>query len=218
MMNDTYLFLFGGNPSQSEGSKTFAKQAGKEHAKIALLIIYREGWQDYLARYTEQWIKSGVNPENIEVIIPDQDGKLNYEAATWIIEAATGIFIGGGHTQTYHSLYTKEPFKRLIQAKYKKGTPVAGNSAGALLTTQTMLLSPYDTDSGEPIILNGLGLISNILVSVHYTKWNDADNFKKGLLKTGITTGYGIDDNACLVFKNNKVHSYLGEEHVYHIK
>ncbi|MRH43681.1 peptidase S51 [Aquibacillus halophilus] len=215
MNKDSYLFLFGGNPSQEEASVAFAKKAGGAQAKIALLLIYRDGWQEYLPRYTKYWIEDGVKDKNIHVIISDQNGKIDYSYAKEVIQSSTGIFIGGGHTETYHAIYTSEPFKSLIQNKYNSGVPIAGNSAGALLSTTTVLLSPIDTNNEKAMIINGLGLLSNVLISVHYTKWNDAENLKKGLLKTGIKIGYGIDDQACLIFKNNKVHSYLGEEHVH---
>ncbi|MCT2534921.1 Type 1 glutamine amidotransferase-like domain-containing protein [Aquibacillus koreensis] len=215
MVQDNYLYFFGGNPNQSEASLDFAKKAGGKHAKIALLIIYRQGWEEYLPRYTDPWIRAGVQPQNIDVIIPNQHGELNVDQTIHTLQEATGIYIGGGHTETYHATYVKEPYKSIMQEKYYAGTPIAGNSAGALLLTDQVVLSSIDTDSGETIHLHGLGFVQDILISVHYSKWNDAEHLKGSLANTRISTGYGIDDHACLVVKNGRFHKALGEEKVF---
>jgi cyanophycinase-like exopeptidase len=58
---------------------------------------------------------------------------------------ATGIFIGGGHTPTYHRLYATEPVRGVIRERYEERIPVAGVSAGALIALDPCVLTPDET-------------------------------------------------------------------------
>ncbi|WP_407271994.1 Type 1 glutamine amidotransferase-like domain-containing protein [Radiobacillus sp. PE A8.2] len=216
-MENNHLFLLGGNPSQPEAMQAFVKQAGGNKAKIALLLVYRPGWEAYLPRYTKLWIENGVDPDNISVIIPEPDGYLSMEKAVKTLRNATGIFIGGGHTKTYHFYYTNEILKSMITSQYTNGVPIAGCSAGALILPTQVLLSPSDTDNGKAWLGEGIGLVDNVLISVHYSKWNDAANLELGLLSHDVPIGYGIDDDATLVVKDGKEFSYLGKERVHKV-
>lgn len=51
-MQTRKLYLLGGNTSQEEANSHFAKATGGENAHIALLIVYREGYEAFLPRYT----------------------------------------------------------------------------------------------------------------------------------------------------------------------
>ncbi|UFU01312.1 Type 1 glutamine amidotransferase-like domain-containing protein [Radiobacillus kanasensis] len=128
--------------------------------------------------------------------------------ATTRLNQATGIFIGGGHTKTYYECYVQSSLKEVIQRKYWDGTPIAGNSAGALIMPETILLSPHDTDDGLPWSGSGLGLCKDLVVSVHFSQWNDRDNLLKGIEQLKASIGYGIDEKACLAFKNEQPYQH----------
>lgn len=198
-MQTRKLYLLGGNTSQEEANIHFAKAAGGENARISLLIVYREGWEAFLPRYTNHWIAQGVHENNISVIVPNEKGELDTAKAAEIVSDATGIFIGGGHSETYYSLYTKEPFKQLLREKYAAGTPLAGNSV-----PKTVLLSPHDTDIQQAWCGPGLGILQNQLISVHFSQWQDEPNLISGLHQHNIPFGYGIDEDACLYLENEK--------------
>ncbi|WP_102706437.1 Type 1 glutamine amidotransferase-like domain-containing protein [Terribacillus saccharophilus] len=217
-MQTRKLYLLGGNTSQEEANIHFAKAAGGENARIALLIVYREGWEAFLPRYTNHWIAQGVRENNISVIVPNEKGELDLAKAAEIVSEATGIFIGGGHSETYYSLYTKEPFKQLLRGKYAAGTPLAGNSAGALLMPKTVLLSPHDTDNQQAWSGSGLGILQNQLISVHFSQWQDEPNLISGLHHLNIPIGYGIDEDACLFLENEKPVNVFGSEQVKRIE
>jgi cyanophycinase len=217
-MQTRKLYLLGGNTSQEEANSHFAKATGGENAHIALLIVYREGYEAFLPRYTSHWIAQGVHKKNISVIVPNERGELATEEATDIVSNATGIFIGGGHSETYYSLYAKEPFKQLLREKYAAGTPLAGNSAGALLMPETVLLSPRDTDNQQAWSGPGLGILQNQLISVHFSQWQDEPNLISGLHLHNIPFGYGIDEDACLYLENEKPTAVFGNEQVKRIE
>ncbi|MFP7170099.1 Type 1 glutamine amidotransferase-like domain-containing protein [Terribacillus sp. 7520-G] len=213
-MQTRKLYLLGGNTSQEEANVHFAQAAGGPKAYIALLIVYREGWEAFLPRYTIHWTAQGVREDNIAVIVPDETGYLDTEKAANIIKNATGVFIGGGHSETYYSRYTKQPFKQLLTEKYHAGIPLAGNSAGALIMPETVLLSPHDTDHQQAWSGPGLGLLQNQLISVHFSQWQDEPNLLAGLNQHNIPLGYGIDEDACLYLENELPAAVFGNEQV----
>lgn len=212
-MQTRKLYLLGGNTSQEEANIHFAQAAGGEKAHIALLIVYREGWEAFLPRYTSHWIAQGVQENNISVFLPNEKGELHSAEAAEIVSNATGIFIGGGHSETYYDLYAKEPFKQLLREKYAAGTPLAGNSV-----PETVLLSPHDTDNQQAWSGPGLGILQNQLISVHFSQWQDEPNLISGLHQHNIPFGYGIDEDACLYLENEKPAAVLGNEQVKRIE
>jgi cyanophycinase len=209
-MTDKYLFLFGGNPSLEKANKVFIEKAGGKDAKIALLIMNREGWKEYIPRYTTTWKDQGV--EHYSVVLPDDEGHLNFEEAIAILRESTGIYIGGGDTEKYHNYYAEEPIKAVLKECYNNGIPIAGCSAGALILPETCVISSNDSLSGEMIVKEGIGLLSNLLISVHYTEWNEEKNLYEGMARLKTRAGYGIDEEACAVFYNGEFEYAIGNE------
>jgi cyanophycinase len=208
-MIDKYLFLFGGNPSLEPANKAFIEQAGGRDAKVALLIMNREGWEGYIPRYTTTWEDQGV--EYYSVVLPDDEGHLNYEETISILRESTGIYIGGGDTEKYHNYYAKDPIKEILMECYNKGIPIAGCSAGALILPETCVISSNDTHSGEMIVKKGVGLLSNLLISVHYTEWSEENHLFEGMKRLKTRQGFGINEEACAVFKNGEFEYSIGD-------
>jgi cyanophycinase len=200
VVNERYLFLFGGNTSLVPAHEAFIAKAGGQVAKIALLITYSPNWEKYLRHYEGPWKEIGIN--DYAIIMPDQDGNLDIEKAKDILNWATGIFIGGGHTPTYQRYYARSPMAELIKARYDCGVPVAGCSAGALISLQDSFISPDETDSKDIQLFKGIGLLGDILIGVHFTENHQQPYLTSAMRKLSINSGYGIDENACVVFKN----------------
>ncbi|WP_242021026.1 Type 1 glutamine amidotransferase-like domain-containing protein [Cytobacillus oceanisediminis] len=87
---------------------------------------------------------------------------------------------------------------------YWEGIPVAGFSAGALICPEHCIIPPVDTPKKQHLFLNGLGLISNCAISVHFAKWNEKENLIAAMKKTGASIGYGIHDHAGIYFNNER--------------
>jgi cyanophycinase len=214
-MVNKYLFLFGANPTLEEANEMFIRRAGGRKAKLVLMIMYRSGWEEYLPKYTDTWKRHGV--ERYSVIIPNDQGKLNELEAIELLREATGIFIGGGDTEQYHAYYATDPIKSILQDRYNEGVPIAGSSAGALILPEICLISPNDSNNGEVLSKVGVGLLSDILIGVHYTEWSDESNLLAGMKEHKIRYGIGIDEEACAVFINGKFESEIGDS-VHHIE
>jgi cyanophycinase len=164
--------------------------------------------------YTEPWIRRGIS--RYDPIAPDENGTLDLDTVSAKLREATGIFIGGGHTPTYHRLYATEPIRSILRESYHRGVPIAGVSAGALIAPEICVLPPDETDDGSLQIVAGLGLVSDIIVGVHFTEWNTLPSVLEAMARTQTRTGWGIDEPACAVFEDGQFRRALGRS-VYEI-
>lgn len=207
-MKDTHLFLFGGSPPFGEElGKRFADLALNEKGKIAILFIERDGWEEYMPKYTRVLEKYGVK-DFCYFPLSHNPSMSSLEE----LKSSTGIIICGGDTVHYHSYIVDTEIGKYIKEKYTKGIPVAGFSAGALISPQHCVIPPIDNVEKKHLFLKGLGLIKDCVISVHYSKWNEEENLKKALAVTKAIVGYGIDDGVGMYMKNGKLCEIEGEQ------
>jgi len=195
MMSHRLLFLLGGSAAFDVVAEEFVPAAGGRNATIALLMQGGRGWEKYVPEYAQPWIRRGVS--RYFPVVPDENGKLDLDAASAKLREATGIFIGGGHTPTYHRLYATEPIRSILRESYRKGVPIAGVSAGALIAPEVCVLLPHETDDGSLQIVAGLGLVSDLIIGVHFTELNALPSVLEAMARTQTRTGWGIDEPAC---------------------
>ena len=206
------LFLLGG----SEGgildtvAEEFVPAAGRRDAAIALLMVGGKEWERYLAQYVQAWEKRGATQHH--VIVPGDDGILDVGGAIDRLRTATGIFIAGGQTSRYQELYASEPIGRVIRERHSEGIPVAGLSAGALICPDFCLLRPTPRNPDEALrIVPGLGLLSQLVVEVHFTEGLGAlPTLLESMNRTQARRGLGIGESACAVFKDGRLRRVLG--------
>jgi cyanophycinase len=213
-MSHKLLFLIGGSAAYDAVAEAFVPAAGGGDAKIAVLLQGGAGWEKHRSEYVEPWIQRGVS--RYDPIAPDERGVLDVEAASALLCAATGIFIGGGHTPTYHRLYATEPMRSVIRERYRDGVPIAGVSAGALIALGKCVLTTDETGDHSLKVVAGLDLVRDIIVGVHFTERNDLSNVLEAMAQTRTKIAWGLDDPACAVFENAQFKGALGQS-VYEI-
>ncbi|MCR8842682.1 Type 1 glutamine amidotransferase-like domain-containing protein [Paenibacillus sp. SC116] len=132
------------------------------------------------------------------------------------LQLASGIVICGGDTELYRDYIVDSEIGALIRARYEEGVPVAGFSAGALISPQVCVIPPIDNRKNEHLFLKGLGLIDNCVISAHFTFWNEEQNLLTAMEKTQLSLGYGIDDASGIYFKDEVVAKTAGQIHFYY--
>jgi len=202
------LFLLGDETAFDAAAEEFVPAAGGRDAAIALLLQGGEDWQEYVPRYTQPWIERGVRRHY--PIAPDEKGELDLNAVSSTLHEATGVFIGGGHTPTYHKLYAQGPVGDVIRERWQHGIPVAGVSAGAMITLETCVLTPDETQDGSYRPVAGLGLITDVLIEVHFTEHNALPRLLDAMALTRTGHALGIDEPACAVFEDGSFQGALG--------
>lgn len=207
-LNNRHLFLFGGSPPFSKKfGEQFATIAKKSNGKIAILFLERDGWETYMSKYTVALEEHGI--DNI-VYLPLSQKTNNQTLAA--LKSCRGIIIGGGKTELYRSYIVDTKIGEMIKELYWLGVPVAGFSAGALISPEHCVIPPIDNSQNKHLFLKGLGLIKDCVVSVHYTKWQEKSRLIEAVKKLNVTNGFGIDDKAAIYFVNESLKETEGEE------
>ncbi len=200
-MNDRHLFLFGGSPpfNQKLGQR-FSEYSLQKQGKVAILFIERDGWKEYMPKYTSVLESYGVKRFSYIQLTLDPDATAMQE-----LKACTGIIICGGDTELYHTTIVDTIIGKKIIEMYQSGVPVAGFSAGALISPETCVISPKDNSQHKPLFLRGLGLITDCVISVHFSQWDETGNVQFAMEKLGSSVGYGIDDEGSVYFRNESL-------------
>lgn len=172
-MKNRHLFLFGGSPPFTHLlGKMFADFSLNLKAKIVILILERDGWEEYMKKYTRVLENNYIKDYVYLPLNSESQNKILRELAS-----CTGIIIGGGKTELYRDYIVDTPIGERIRELYKKGIPVAGFSAGALICPTDCVISPIDNSQSKHLFLTGLGLIRECVISVHFSKWNEKRKF-----------------------------------------
>lgn len=207
-MGKRHLFLQGGNPPfEAQFGAKFADLSLKDKGKVAILLVEREGWEKYLPQYTDPLKGNGVK-DFFYLLLTPKASKEDIDE----LQTCTGIIIGGGDTERYREYIVDTALGAVIKERYRQGIPIAGFSAGTLISPEVCVIPPIDNAKNEHLFLEGLGLLRDCVVSVHYTFWEEEENLKAAIAKTGAATGYGIDDEAGVYFENEQLASIEGGE------
>ncbi|NDI35567.1 Type 1 glutamine amidotransferase-like domain-containing protein [Chengkuizengella sediminis] len=201
-----HLFLFGGGPPFTKKmAKKFVQETSKKNSPISFLVVERVGWKQYIPNYTSSLKELGV--EDIQ-ILPLPSTPTN--KVIKCLNDSSGIIIGGGDTNVYADYIVDTPISKVIKEKYEDGTPVAGFSAGALISPEHCIISAKDNVHKEFQQRSGIGLVSNVLLAVHFTEWNDQNHLREAVNRYGEQTNYGINEDTCVYLLNGELHDTEG--------
>ncbi|MFQ3545299.1 Type 1 glutamine amidotransferase-like domain-containing protein [Halobacillus rhizosphaerae] len=203
----THLFLFGGSPP-------FTPQLADKfsslirNGEIAVLYIEREGSSEYLPKYT-----ADIASASHKIYwLPLKENYTKQECER--LRRCGAIIIGGGDTELYHKFIVQGPLNSLIVSMFRKGVPVAGFSAGALISPVHCVISSKDNDQNIQLFKEGLGLLENQVISAHYLKWEEEQSLKEAVKQSRVPLGYGIADESGLYFHNHKLERTEGYIHI----
>ena len=210
---DTHLFLFGGGPPfTNKMAKLFVEKLKDKSDPISILFVDREGWEDYMPKYTSALEEYNMNDFHL---LPLSTTPI--EQVMNCLKISSGIIIGGGDTNAYADYLVETPIAISIKDRFQEGAPVAGFSAGALISPNICVISPKDIPQNEFQYRKGLGLIEDHLFAVHFSEWNDEDHLRNAVNKIKAASNYGIDEKTGTYFLNGHLDSIEGNG-VYSIK
>ncbi|KAB2334411.1 peptidase S51 dipeptidase E [Cytobacillus depressus] len=210
-MKSRHLFMFGGGPPFSNKlGKRFTNLALNEKGKVAILFLERDGWEKYMDKYTSMLKGNGLGDFVYLPVGPEYENKNLIE-----FKSCSGIIIGGGETELYQKYIVDTPIGERLKELYNHGVPVAGFSAGALISPKNCVIPPIDNAKNKQLFLKGLGLIPDCVISVHFSKWNEEENLKIAMEKVNASIGYGMDDGAGIYFFNENPSESEGDYYIY---
>ncbi|KGA96151.1 hypothetical protein AJ85_18670 [Alkalihalobacillus alcalophilus ATCC 27647 = CGMCC 1.3604] len=195
---EKHLFLFGGGPPfTTKMAKRFVDMMAIENPKIVILCLDRDGWQEYMPKYKSAFLQH-ADVEFDYIPLPTTPIREAVER----IKNGSGIVIGGGDTSLYADYIVETPIADVVKEKYENGTPLVGFSAGALISPIDCLISAKDNVLKLPVYRDGLGLLKDVVIAVHFSEWQEEEHLLEMMERFPKHQHYGIDEQTCLYFKN----------------
>lgn len=203
---NTHLFLFGGSPPFTNNlAKLFVEKLKDKTSPISILFVDRDGWEEYIPKYTSAIKECGIDNFNL-LPLPTTP----IEQVIHCIRTSSGIIIGGGNTNLYADYLVDTSISIIIKDCFHLGIPVAGFSAGALISPNNCVISPKDNPENEFQHRKGLGLISDHIIAVHFTEWNDEKHLRNAMNRIPASSNYGIDEKTGAYFLNGYLEATEG--------
>ncbi|HBF58391.1 Type 1 glutamine amidotransferase-like domain-containing protein [Exiguobacterium sp.] len=194
----THLFLFGGGPPFTPNlRKRFA--ALTNGGPVAILYVPRTGkdWVTYASIYTEALQEEGISSF---VHLPLSDAPTDEQLAQ--LQQCQGIIISGGETELYQQYLVATPIGDIIQSRFVNGVPVAGFSAGALVSPERCVIPEIDQRDNRRLRLPGLALLKDAVVCVHYETWGEAAHLVKSFTEEGTSRAFGLADESGIYLRD----------------
>lgn len=194
----THLFLFGGGPPFTPNlRKRFA--ALTNGGPVAILYVPRTGkdWVTYASIYTEALQEEGISSF---VHLPLSDAPTDEQLAQ--LQQCQGIIISGGETELYQQYLVATPIGDIIQSHFVNGVPVAGFSAGALVSPKRCVIPEIDQRDNRRLRLPGLALLKDAVVCVHYETWGEAPHLVKSFTEEGTSRAFGLADESGIYLRD----------------
>ena len=204
---NNHLFLFGGSPPFTPNlAKRFSELTLEKEGKVSFLVLERDSWQEYMPLYTKLLEEFGVT-RFIYIPLPT----IPVEEAVSLIAKSSGIIIGGGNTNLYADLIVDTKISEILKKCYRLGVPVAGFSAGALISMDPCIISAKDNTEEVFQHRRGLGLLKDTVLAVHFSEWQDDRHLLQAVEKFHPVRNYGIDEQTGMYLYNNKLMEIEGK-------
>ena len=168
-----HLFAFGSGPPFTDNLAVKYIKLTKS-GPISIILVEREGWQSYMPNYTNR-LKTYHSGRFSYIPLPT----IQEVRAVKQIKASGGIVICGGDTARYADYIADTTIGTAIKEVYEQGVPVAGFSAGALISPQICSISASDTIQKFSVDRQGIGLLENICFAVHFSEWNEESHLRE---------------------------------------
>lgn len=197
---DNHLFLFGsGPPFTPRLAKQFASLIATEQP-ISIMFLERDGWKDYMPIVTEPLEQVG---RHHFTYIPLQSAPI--EKAIRLLKESSGVIICGGDTNTYADFIVDSELGQVIKELYMEGRPITGFSAGALICPNKCIISAKDNDKQEYQLRKGVGLLSNTVLAVHLTEWDDEEHFSQMVSQFPFYQNFGLHEKTGIRLLNEEL-------------
>lgn len=206
-----YLFLIGGAEDR-KGEKVVLRRLveinnAKNIAVIPTATNYPQACgEDYYYAFRDL----GVETINIlDIRSKDEADKPEYFK---MVEEADVIFFTGGDQVKLVEILNHTPLIAHIKDCFKKGTTIAGTSAGAAAASNPLI---YDGDAqglikGTVNDCAGFGFIENITIDTHFVARGRIGRMTQFLTSQNVPKGIGIGENTAIIISPDNIFEVVG--------
>ena len=176
---------------------------GKSDARLTVMTVATNLPEKAADKYPSLFRNLGVKHVSV-VDISEREDAFN-ETSLKKIRESDALFFTGGDQLNVTSLLGGSPLHNLIHEKYVEGFIIIGTSAGAMMMSNSMIISGRSDIApqvGGVQIAPGMDLISGTIIDTHFT-----ERGRHGRLLTAIAhypqdLGIGIDEQTGIIIGN----------------
>jgi len=118
------------------------------------------------------------------------------------LQQCQGIIISGGETELYQQYLVATPIGDIIQSRFADGVPVAGFSAGALVSPERCVIPEIDQRDNQRLRLPGLALLKDAVICVHYETWGEAAHLVQSFAEESTDRAFGLADESGIYLRD----------------
>lgn len=215
---DGTLLIIGGAEDKRgdcEILKNFIKLAGQRGGKIVIMTAATQYPQKVSNEYIRIFKRLGAR-DVVSLDIPSrQEAQLPSTSDT--IVSAGGIFFTGGDQLRITSLLGGTEVDYALHEAYRKGTVIAGTSAGASVMSATMIIGG-DGDStphhGSISMGPGMGLVRDVVIDQHFAQRGRLGRLVAVVAQQPAMLGVGIDEDTAVLINSGGQMQVIGSQTV----
>ncbi len=107
-----------------------------------------------------------------------------------------------GETELYQRYLVDTEIGDIIQSRFADGVPVAGFSAGALVSPERCVIPEIDQRDNRRLRLLGLALLKDTVICVHYETWGEAAHLTQSFTEEGTDRAFGLADESGIYLRD----------------
>jgi cyanophycinase len=203
----TTLMAIGGAVDFEEPNifKEFIRRAGGAKARIVVLP-QASGLAITGREYCQIFQTFGVKQKPVALgfrVRAQADRPRHLEA----IRNATGIFMAGGTQMRITTIIGGTTFESELSASFKRGTVIAGTSAGTAVMSRVMLADGRSGATPRGRIAQfspGLGFTDKIIFDQHFRQRDRLGRLAYAIAMHPGLLGVGVDENTCAIVEDDQ--------------
>ncbi|HHV34785.1 MAG TPA: cyanophycinase [Syntrophomonadaceae bacterium] len=212
------LVIIGGSEDRKHKClilKRFVELAGGEKARLAVVTAATSKPHTSGELYRGIFQELGV--EDVAVLKVDTRQDARAPGAGEILEQTTGIFFTGGDQLRLTSILGGTQVDDALHTAYRKGTIIAGTSAGASAMSDTMIVEGEETEAPRKNTVQmapGLGLLREVVVDQHFAQRGRLGRLLAAVAQYPYVLGLGIDEDTAIIISPDGIFEVIGSQTV----
>lgn len=212
------LLIIGGNEDKQDDCiilRKFVEMAGGREARIAVITTATESPREVGNEYRSLF--TGFGAETTDVLYMPNRESANDRNQVAGIENATGIFFTGGDQLRLTSILGGSGVDAAIRRSFRRGTVIAGTSAGASVMSDTMIVDGSSSDTPKKAMISmahGMGLLQEVVIDQHFAQRGRINRLLAAVAQNPHVLGIGIDEDTALVVTPKRLIEVIGSQTV----
>lgn len=216
-LDGTLLIIGGAEDKKGECIilKEFIRLSEARGGGIVIMTAATQYPQKVSDEYVRIFKRLGVE-KVVSLDIPDRR-HAQLAGTTELIMSAGGIFFTGGDQLRITSLLGGTEVDYALHESFRKGTVIAGTSAGASVMSATMIIGGDGDSTPQQDSISmapGMGLVREVVIDQHFAQRGRLGRLVSAVAQQPAILGIGIDEDTAVIINRRGVMKVIGSQTV----